>query len=41
MKDTFMAFLPYIAHFVVLRPFQRRPQILLPFIIYITLTKSN
>ena len=41
MKDAFNEDLLYIAHFVVLCPFLRRPQILLIFIRHLALIKSN
>ena len=41
MKDAFDEGLPHIAHFVVLHPFLRRPQILLTFTIQLTIIKSK
>ena len=41
MKDAFNEDLLYIAHFVVLCPFLRRPQILLILMRHLTLIKSD
>ena len=41
MKDTFNEGMPYITHFTVHYQFLKRPQLLLAFIRYKTLTKSD
>ena len=41
MKDTLYEDLPYMTHFAVFHPFQRRRHVLLTFIRHLTLTKSK